>query len=157
MKDLKNSILEKLIINKNTKIDQPGFNPKIPDKLYSNETLTCKEIIEKTIRVFGDYYEGYVKTKFKKEVNKLFSDSKNSEFNIIEWSGNEAGYIDEHDAIEALFPSESTYWDYDAEYYKMYDEETNGAVFRFISDDNRAICIVDTGDYGYCYVCVETK
>ena len=76
---------------------------------------------------------------------------------LIEWDGRDRGYENAANAIEKLFPKNSTYhsYIYNSVYSDDIEDIDNSVILKFISKDNRSICVIDTGDYGHAYVCVE--
>jgi hypothetical protein len=129
----------KTFINENLK--KENFVPKIPKDIYYDKELSCKDTIDYT----SEGIEG---------VDELFDGLDNSTFKIIYWDGNSRGYQDASDAIGELFPT-GTYYSYidNAEWSK--DNEEDGILLRFVTRNKKHICVVDAGDNGYCYVCIE--
>lgn len=130
MKNLKEFINEK-----------KEFIVNVPKDINITGTKKYKELIE----MFDDEFD----------IDKLFAGLTNKTFDYIYWNGNYRGYQDESDAIYSLFPSDSTYYDYidGAEIYE--ETETEGVLLRFKTKDNKHVCVVDGGDIGYAYVCIE--
>lgn len=132
------------------KLNKPNkqFNPRIPKNLYYDEILTGTQLINKIKN------ETEIKAA---DLNKLFNGIKSSEFMLIEWDGNYEGFEDANNAIQKLFPSDSSYYDYigNSVYSAEIKDMDNAVMLKFISKDNRSICVIDTGDSGHAYVCVE--
>lgn len=130
MKNLKEFINEK-----------KEFIVNVPKDINITGTKKYKELIE----MFDDEFD----------IDKLFAGLTNKTFDYIFWNGNSRGYQDESDAIYSLFPSDSTYYDYidGAEIYE--ETETEGVLLRFKTKDNKHVCVVDGGETGYAYVCIE--
>ena len=130
MKNLKEFINEK-----------KEFIVNVPKDINITGTKKYKELIE----MFDDEFS----------IDKLFAGLTNKTFDYIYWNGNSRGYRDESDAIYSLFPSDSTYYDY-IDAAEIYEEtETEGVLLRFKTKDNKHVCVVDAGDSGYSYVCIE--
>ena len=138
---------KKFDVNKSKK-PKKEFNPTIPKKLYYDEILTGTKLINKIKN------ETEIKSA---ALNKLFDGIKSREFMLIEWDGNHRGYENAANAIEKLFPKNSTYHSYidNSVYADDIEDMDNSVILKFISKDNKSICVIDTGDYGHAYVCVE--
>ena len=138
---------KKFDANKSKK-SKKEFNPKIPSNLYYDEILTGTKLINKIKN------ETEIKSA---ALNKLFDGIKSREFMLIEWDGNYRGFENAANAIEKLFPRKSTYHSYidNSVYADDIEDMDNSVMLKFISKDNRSICVIDTGDYGHAYVCVE--
>lgn len=130
MKNLKEFINEK-----------KEFIVNVPKDINITGTKKYKELIEMFDDEFG--------------IDKLFAGLTNKTFDYIYWNGNSRGYQDESDAIYSLFPSDSTYYDYidGAEIYE--ETETEGVLLRFKANNNKHVCVIDGGETGYAYVCIE--
>ena len=125
----------------------------IPKGLYfTYKDLKGNSIIDAMLNNFNNYFS-------REDMNKLFKGYKDALFDIIYWNGNSRGFGNADDAINELFPSKhgDNYYSYldDAELYEEISPDENVFIARFISQDDKAICIVDTGDLGHVYVCVE--
>lgn len=132
MKNLKEFITEK-----------KEFIVKVPKNIYTTGTKKCKELIK------------MINDEFDFKIDKLFVGLTNKNFDYIYWNGDSEGYQEESDAIYSLFPSGSTYYDYidEAEIYE--ESENYGVLLRFKTKDNKHVCVIDSGDTGYSYVCIE--
>ena len=121
--------------------EKKEFIVNVPKDINITGTKKYKELIEMFDDEFG--------------IDKLFAGLTNKTFDYIYWNGNSRGYQDESDAIYSLFPSDSTYYDYidGAEIYE--ETEIEGVLLRFKTKDNKHVCVVDAGDSGYSYVCIE--
>lgn len=132
MKNLKEFITEK-----------KEFIVKVPKNIYTTGTKKCKELIK------------MINDEFDFKIDKLFVGLTNKNFDYIYWNGNSEGYQEESDAIYSLFPSGSTYYDYIDE-AEIYDESENyGVLLRFKTKDNKHVCVIDSEDTGYSYICIE--
>ena len=132
MKNLKEFITEK-----------KEFIVKVPKNIYTTGTKKCKELIK------------MINDEFDFKIDKLFVGLTNKNFDYIYWNGDSEGYQEESDAIYSLFPSGSTYYDYidEAEIYE--ESENYGVLLRFKTKDNKHVCVIDSGDTGYSYICIE--
>ena len=132
MKNLKEFITEK-----------KEFTVKVPKNIYTTGTKKCKELIK------------MINDEFDFKIDKLFVGLTNKNFDYIYWNGDSEGYQEESDAIYSLFPSGSTYYDYidEAEIYE--ESENYGVLLRFKTKDNKHVCVIDSGDTGYSYICIE--
>ena len=121
--------------------EKKEFIVNVPKDINITGTKKYKELIE----TFDDEFD----------IDKLFVGLTNKTFDYIYWNGNSRGYQDESDAIYSLFPSDSTYYDYidGAEIYE--ETETEGVLLRFKTKNNKHVCVIDGGDSGYAYVCIE--
>ena len=121
--------------------EKKEFIVNVPKDINITGTKKYKELIE----MFDDEFS----------IDKLFAGLTNKTFDYIYWNGNSRGYRDESDAIYSLFPSDSTYYDYidGAEIYE--ETETEGVLLRFKTKDNKHVCVIDGGETGYTYVCIE--
>ena len=121
--------------------EKKEFIVNVPKDINITGTKKYKELIE----TFDDEFD----------IDKLFVGLTNKTFDYIYWNGNSRGYQDESDAIYSLFPSDSTYYDYidGAEIYE--ETETEGVLLRFKTKNNKHVCVIDSGDSGYAYVCIE--
>lgn len=123
-----------------------SFIPKIPKNLYSDEEAMGTELIT---RISGELNMS------KSIIKTLFKGLESSSFDVIFWNGNSRGYEDAQNAINKLFPGDESYWLYSekADLWKQF--KNNACIAKFITNDNKSICIADSGDDGYVYVCVE--
>ena len=121
--------------------EKKEFIVNVPKDINITGTKKYKELIE----MFDDEFD----------TDKLFAGLTNKTFDYIYWNGNSRGYQDESDAIYSLFPSDSTYYDYidGAEIYE--ETETEGVLLRFKTNNNKHVCVIDGGETGYTYVCIE--
>lgn len=123
--------------------EKKEFIVNVPEDINTTGTKKCKELI----KMLNDEFD------FK--VDKLFAGLTNKTFDYIYWDGNSRGYHDEQDAICSLFPSDSTYYDYIDAAEICEDYDTDGVLLRFKTKDNKHVCVIDAGDSGYSYVCIE--
>ena len=123
--------------------EKKEFIVNVPEDINITGTKKCKELI----KMLNDEFDF--------RVDKLFAGLTNKTFNYIYWDGNSRGYHDEQDAICSLFPSDSTYYDYIDAAEICEDYDTDGVLLRFKTKDNKHVCVIDAGDSGYSYVCIE--
>ncbi len=121
------------------------FVPKIPKNIYFDKVATASELIKKFNDDFG-ISKDMLKT--------LFTGLESAKFKVL-ISGGYGGCEDADDAIDKIFPGDDSYWGYLEEADLWEDLEDNGCIAKFIANNNKAICIADTGDDGRVYVCVE--
>lgn len=143
-------ITEYLLGNKNNKITS-GI--KIPENINFYETnISGENIIE-------DILYNFYKLFSKEDVREAFKNYENTEFNIICWyyESDNADYC--KDVLAKMFPDvyERNYYAYKdaADLYSIVDEDKNAVIARFRSNKDKAIYIIDTGDKGYKYLCIE--
>lgn len=143
-------ITEYLLGNTNNKITS-GI--KIPKDIKFYETnISGENIIE-------DILYNFYKLFSKEDVREAFKNYENTEFNMICWysKSDNAKYCE--DLLNEMFPDgyERNYYAYKdaADLYSIVDEDKNVVIARFKSNDDRAIYIIDTGDAGYMYLCIE--
>lgn len=151
------TILEYLLSKTKQNIDNSGI--KIPENIwYSN--------IESEKGMQGDYAVGFIHRNIHCKyitydvLDKLFNGYKEKYFYYIHWYGKSSGYKYENDAICKLFSAgDDAYYSYldNAELYEEINEDEGIFIARFISDDGRPICVVDTGENQNVYVFVEKK
>lgn len=123
--------------------EKKEFIVKVPKNIYTTGTKKCNELIK------------MINDEFDFKIDKLFVGLTNKNFDYIYWNGDSEGYQEESDAIYSLFPSGSTYYDYIDAAEICEDYDTDGVLLRFKTKDNKHVCVIDAGDSGYSYVCIE--
>lgn len=127
---------------------------KIPDDIhYSFKDVSVEDLITDVLYNFGDIIS-------KNDLNKAFKGYEKSEFNILCWSWESYDSEKYGAVLDKMFPNggyEEIYGEYknDADLYTIIDEDINVIITRFISQDERSIYIIDSGDKGYIYLCIE--
>ena len=132
MKNLKDFISEK-----------KQYIVKVPKNIYTTGTMKAKELVDK------------FNNEFDFESSSLFEGLMDKNFDYIYCNGNSEGYQDANDAVHTLFPSDSLYYDYTDTAEICKDFEENGLLLRFKTKDNKHVCVIDDGDNGISYVCIE--
>lgn len=126
---------------------------KIPDNIpYAYKNVSVKDLITDVLYNFGEIIS-------RNDLDKAFEGYEKSEFNVIGWYFDANNAYRYEDILNKMFPSDyaDTYLSYldDADLCLTIDEDTNAIIVRFISQDDKAIYIIDTGDNGYIYLCIE--
>jgi len=125
---------------------------KIPNDFYYNNELGGESLIKAAIEEFKHGWDGDPMFTAK-QIKDLFKDIQDENFGIIEYDGNSGGHNKEDDAIESIFKKGSWY-DYTPE-YEQEGYGDNSMLMKFKSKDDRKIYVIDSGDMGYAWLCVE--
>ena len=142
---------------RNLKPKKPTYNTKsslikIPNDFYYDKELGGESLIKAAIKEFKNGWAG--ETMFTaKQIKDLFKDINDENFGIIEYDGNSSGHTEADDAIESIF-KKGSWWDYTPE-YSQEGFGDNSILMKFKSKDDRKIYVIDSGDMGYAWVCVE--
>lgn len=123
---------------------------KIPKKLYYDEILLGKDAIKKITNEFEDYFTPA-------QIKKLFKGDENKSFKMIYWNSNSRGYRDAANTLKKLFGEDGWIdgWIDYADYFEFVDEDSNTALGKFTSSNGKVINVIDVGDWGYVYTCIE--
>lgn len=123
---------------------------KIPKKLYYDEILLGKDAIKKITNEFEDYFTPA-------QIKKLFKGDENKSFKMIYWNSNSRGYRDAANTLYKLFGEDGWIdgWSDYADYFEFVDEDSNTALGKFTSSNGKVINVIDVGDWGYVYTCIE--
>jgi len=136
---------------------KPTYNEKsslikIPNNFYCDDKLGSQDLIEAAIKEFKNGWVGEVMFTAK-QIKDLFKDINDENFGIIKYDGNSGGHNDADEAIESIF-KKGSWWDYTPEYAQEGFGD-NSILMKFKSKDDRKIYVIDSGDMGYAWVCVE--
>ena len=143
---------------RNRKPKQPTYNAKsslikIPNDFYYDKELGSEALIKAAINEFNKYgYDGGLFTT--KQIKDLFKDTHDENFAIIEFDGNSRGYEKADKAIESLF-KKGSWIDYTPEYEQQGLDDDNSVLMKFNSTDGRKIYVLDSGDWGISWTCVQ--
>ena len=137
---------------------KPTYNAKsslikIPDDFYYDKELGGESLIKAAIKEFKNGYSSDEVMFTAKQIKDLFKDIHDENFGIIELDGNSSGHTDADEASESIF-KKGSWWDYTPE-YEQEGFGDNSILMKFKSKDDRNIYIIDSGDMGYAWICVQ--
>jgi len=125
---------------------------KIPNDFYYDKELGGDALIKAAIKEFKNGW-GDEPMFTVNQIIDLFKDINDYNFGIIELDGNSSGHTDADEASESIF-KKGSWWDYTPE-YEQEGFGDNSRLMRFKSKDDRKIYVIDSGDMGYAWVCVQ--
>ncbi len=137
---------------------KPIYNPKssliqIPNDFYYDKEFGGESLIKAAIKEFKNGYFSDEVMFTAKQIKDLFKDIHDENFGIIELDGNSSGHTDADEASESIF-KKGSWWDYTPE-YEQEGFGNNSILMKFKSKDDRNIYVIDSGDMGYAWICVQ--
>ena len=137
---------------------KPTYNTKsslikIPDDFYYDKELGGESLIKAAIKEFKNGYTDDEPMFTAKQIKDLFKDINDENFGIIELDGNSSGHNEADEVSKSLF-KKGSWWDYTPE-YEQEGFGDNSILMKFKSKDDRNIYIIDSGDMGYAWICVQ--
>lgn len=137
---------------------KPTYNAKsssikIPNDFYYDEEIGVNSLIDDAIKEFKYGYTDDEKLFTPKQIKDLFKDTSDENFGVIKLDGNSSGHTEADEAVESIF-KKGSWWDYTPE-YSQEGFGDNSILMKFKSKDDRKIYVIDSGDIGYAWVCVQ--
>ena len=126
---------------------------KIPNDFYYDNELGGERLIKAAIKEFKHGYFDDEVMFTPKQIKDLFKDINDENFGIIKLDGNSSGHTEADDAVESIF-KKGSWWNYTPE-YEQEGFSDNSRLMKFKSKDDRKIYVIDSGDMGYAWVCVQ--
>ena len=126
---------------------------KIPNDFYYDDELGSESLIKAAIEEFKYGYTDDEKLFTAKQIKDLFKDTSDENFGVIKLDGNSSGHTEADEAAKSIF-KKGSWWDYTPE-YEQEGFGDNSLLMRFKSKDDRKIYVIDSGDVGYAWICVE--
>lgn len=143
---------------RNLKPKKPTYNAKsssikIPNDFYYDEEIGVNSLIDDAIKEFKYGYTDDEKLFTPKQIKDLFKDTSDENFGVIKLDGNSSGHTDADEAVESIF-KKGSWWDYTPE-YSQEGFGDNSILMKFKSTDDRKIYVIDSGDMGYAWICIQ--